>query len=592
MKYKSSILATMLVTVATLSITSQAATEPSLITNAVGGAIPAATFTGGATSNEGVNFLSAVPAGQPAGIWSSFKPASADVGKEGDLYMVVNAGGVWYMRTATGFSAWNGTIPGLVKYSTKTLAASEAVRVTDLETLAAKSFDGNKVAVYIGYMTSTSPLVYSSPMEFTMDNTPASSCPVGSPGGLVPITPRGKVICVLKGTYKTNVRLTSNYEYLLSGAVFIGGDNKDSASITMDAGVKVYGESGADVLVISRGSKIHVNGTKAAPVIMTAAIDSIATRDTVGQWGGLVINGNAPINTCVIGTAQAFCTAEGEASTGLYGGSNAADNSGNLNYLQVKYAGYLITPVNELNGIALQGVGNGTLIDYVQVHNNADDGIEFFGGTVDAKHLYLTGNEDDSLDWTYGWTGKVQHVVIMHNDRTGTHVADKGMEADNNDLGFDNLPRSKPTISNVTMIGSATSGGAMNIRRGTGAILRNFVIAGFEKACLKMDDIATYTNAGTSVASLTGNLTMTSSVMNCTKLYTEFAGAPWTSQSWFEAQTGNSTAAVGMTTYINNAAVNARTATTITDSFFDVTSYIGAVKDVAGDWSAGWTFKN
>jgi len=118
---------------------------------------------------------------------------------------------------------------------------------------------------------------------------------------------------------------------------------------------------------------------------MTSANDATATATTSGKWGGLIINGNAPINGCTVGTA--VCEAEGEGSTGKYGGNNAADNSGNLNYLQVKYAGYLITATNELNGIALQGVGNGTLIDYVQVHNNADDGIEFFGGTVNAKHL-------------------------------------------------------------------------------------------------------------------------------------------------------------------------------------------------------------
>jgi len=117
----------------------------------------------------------------------------------------------------------------------------------------------------------------------------------------------------------------------------------------------------------------------------------------------------------------------GEGSSGLFGGNSETDNSGNLLYTRVSFAGNLINDEDELNGIAFQGVGNGTVVDFIQVHNNADDGVEFFGGTVNVKHVVLTGNGDDSMDWTDGWTGKAQYVLIDQADDAG----DRAIEGDN-----------------------------------------------------------------------------------------------------------------------------------------------------------------
>ncbi|KAF0187517.1 MAG: hypothetical protein FD165_2895, partial [Gammaproteobacteria bacterium] len=237
--------------------------------------------------------------------------------------------------------------------------------------------------------------------------------------------------------------------------------------------------------------------------------------------------------------------------------------------------------------IAFQGVGNGTTVDYVQVHNNADDGVEFFGGTVNAKHLYLSGNEDDSLDWTFGYSGKIQHVVITHRD-----ISDKVIEADNNNSNRDSLPRARPMISNVTVIGNANAGGGVLLREGTGAKLSNFVITGADKYCFSIDHDQTFNNAGTSATALTGNLTVTNSVANCAVSFKNDTADLFKTSDWFNGQTGNTTTAMGMgTSYINNAAVNAQTAAAPFDSFFDATTYIGAVKDAASDWTVGWTFK-
>lgn len=585
MNIKISLLAAAIAVSPILSV-AHAATQPALglQVHPVSATAPAGSFSGGVTLNGGANFLDKVPAGQPAGVLATIKPAAAHVGTEGFLYTVFSVDNKFYMRTPAGFVPWNGNVPTLVAYATKILAAQETINISDLETLAGETLDGKNLKVYVGYATATSPLVYSTAMTLSMSAAPSTDCPVGPAAGLNPVTPGGKRLCILQGTQTSNVRLTSNFDYILSGGVFVGGDNVNTAAITIDAGTKIFGESGLDFLVINRGSKIHVNGTKAAPVIMTSANDAAATATTSGQWGGLVINGNAPINGCVVGTP--VCETTGEGGTGNYGGNNAADNSGNLNYLQVKYAGYLITPTNELNGIALQGVGNGTLIDYVQVHNNADDGIEFFGGTVNAKHLYLSGNEDDSLDWTFGYSGKVQHVVVIHRN-----ISDKIIEADNNNLNRDSLPRALPTISNMTAIGNPSAGGGILLREGTGARFSNVVVSGSDKYCINIDHDQTYNNAGTSAATLTGNLTMTHSVMNCAVSFREDLGDKWLVGGWYSGQAYNSTVAVGMTNYINTAAVNALEPATGLDAFFDVTDYRGAVKDLASDWTAGWTFK-
>lgn len=561
-----------------------AATPPTVPTLVNSGTAPATVFSGGATINAGANFLDAIPVDQKGGIIASVAIPAADVGKTAKLFLAVNTGSAWYMRTAAGWAAWNSTVASLQPIATKALTASETISIDDLEQSAGIDLTGRNLRFHVGYQVDGSTqLVYSGAIAVNFAATPGATCPNDGTAGTAPAA-GGKRICTLKGNITSNLRLTNNFEYVLSGGVFVGGDNANKAELTIDAGVKIYGEKGLDFLVINRGSKIHVNGSPTSPVIMTAATDATATANTSGQFGGLIINGNAPINGCAAGTT--LCEAEGEGSTGKYGGNNAADDSGNINYLQVKYAGFLITPTNELNGIAFQGVGNGTLVDYVQVYNSSDDGVEFFGGTVNAKHLYLTGNEDDSLDWTLGWNGKVQHVVIV--PRT---VADKAIEADNNNAARDSLPRAKPVISNVTIFSNPSAGGGVQLREGTGANLSNFVISKADKFCLAIDHNQTFDAAGTSATALNGTLTITNSVANCALNFKDDADDKWKVSDWFNGQAGNSAADVAMTGYINTAAVNALAAGTPSDSFFDQTTYRGAVKDSASDWTTGWTFR-
>lgn len=571
------------------SFTAQAA-EPALSVATASGAASTATFTGGATINNGSSYTAAAASSAAVDVTGTVKIAGADVGKKGGLVALVEIPGMGiYQRVSGGFFLpWDGQVSSIKPYATKTLAATEKFTVLDDLIGINANLSGLSFRVYMGYFTNgdINTLAYtSSPVSFAINAAPAAGCPSNttlSTGSNF----EGKPVCVLTGTVTANTHLTANNVYLLNGAVFIGGDNTSSATLTIDAGTKVIAPVGLNFLVINRGSKIEALGSEAAPIVFTYDDEANATASTTGRWGGLIINGNAPVNGCAVGTV--LCELEGEGSTGKYGGNNAADSSGTLNYVIVKYPGQNITETNELNGIAFQGVGSGTAVDYVQVHGSSDDGVEFFGGTVNVKHLYLSSNEDDSFDWTFGFKGKVQYAVLKQRAGTG----DRGIEADSNEFSFDSLPRSKPTLANFTLLGKGASGRGMELRRGTGANISNFVVTNFASYCIDINDNATFMNGGSSATSLTGELTMTNTFLGCPSPFAEASTDPWSIASWFNAQAGNSTGTATLSGVINSPAINAMTPATFTDGFFDNADYIGAVKDQKSDWTAAWVFSD
>ena len=287
-------------------------------------------------------------------------------------------------------------------------------------------------------------------------NPPVSACPAFATeaAALAGVT---TPVCEIKGVITSDVTLTANIAWALSGKVTVGNDNANSATLTIQPGTKVFGKSGADYLVVARGSKIQAVGTATNPIIMTSVNDMLGLSDdeSAAEWGGLVLLGKAPTNKCNAADL-ANCQVEAEGEAGPYGGANPDDNSGALKYVQVRYAGFEVIPDNELNGITFAGVGRGTTVEYIQVHNNLDDGVEFFGGTVDAKYVVLTGNRDDSLDWADGWTGRMQHVLIRHNPNDTK--ANRAIEGDNQSGNFTAEPISKPQISNMTIIGNNFDG--------------------------------------------------------------------------------------------------------------------------------------
>ncbi len=391
---------------------------------------------------------------------------------------------------------------------------------------------------------------------------PDFGCPAGTSESTRDLA--GRRVCQLSDTITEDVLLTSNNYYELVGKVTIGGDNQDSATLTAQAGTTVFGGTNEDFLVISRGSQIVANGTRTAPVTLTARADLTGqTGDNDrGLWGGLVINGNAPINDCPEGATggSADCTKEGEANSGLFGGDDPDDSSGVLNYLVVKFAGANVDPENQLNGIAFQGVGSGTEVDYIQVHNNLDDGFEFFGGTVNARHVVLTGNADDSLDWTDGWQGSIQYLVIDQADDS----ADNGIEADNREGDEDARPRSLPRIANMTITGKSDER-AIRLRRGTGLELYNSVVQDSGN-CLRIQ--------GASLAQLGTGITFDGVSFDCDTVVEGDDGAA------IQAELDGSNVST------TGQAVNA--ADLSGDSFFEATDFIGAVRNRDEDWTYGW----
>ena len=265
-----------------------------------------------------------------------------------------------------------------------------------------------------------------------------------------------------KGEVKAGetVTLDATEVYTITGAVHV----KEGGKLIIPAGTVFNAVGGtASYVTVEQGGQIFANGTATKPIVFTSA------AKTPGSWGGVVLCGRAPINKGTSATA--------EVGNAQYGGTNGADNSGTMNYVRIEYAGALFSADKEFNGLSLFGVGNGTKIENVSLINGSDDGIEFFGGTVNVSNIVSVFNEDDAFDWTEGWNGTATGV---YTKRRADKVGNRGIEADNNSNNNDASPRSNPTIKNATFIGA--DGGesdGIKLRVGTHGTLDNIVLEGW-----------------------------------------------------------------------------------------------------------------
>lgn len=272
-----------------------------------------------------------------------------------------------------------------------------------------------------------------------------------------------------KGTINDGeVVLDASKTYKLTGAIKV----ENGATLTIPAGTTIEGTGGtASYIAVAQGGKINVNGTAAKPVIMTASVKE------AGKWGGLVICGKAPINR-VSGGAS---TATSEVAELTYGGTIPADNSGSIKYLRIEYAGAAFNSEKEFNGLSFFGVGSGTVVENVEAYHGADDGFEFFGGTVNTSNLISIGNEDDQFDWTEGWSGTNTNWYARLDFGKGN----RGIEADNFEFGYAFTPIANPTITNMTLVGPGSTAAVANfaenqaikLRRGTKANISNVVLS-------------------------------------------------------------------------------------------------------------------
>ena len=380
--------------------------------------------------------------------------------------------------------------------------------------------------------------------------------------------------------------LSADTTYFIRGIVTVDS----GAVLRIPAGTLLLGDIDVapSALIVRRGGQIYAEGTADAPIVFTSSAP--AGQRQRGDWGGVVLNGRS---TCNFPAAECV----GEGTSGSYGGDILDDNSGVLRYVRIEFAGYEVSFGNELNALTLNGVGSGTEISYIQVHYGSDDGIEWFGGTVDVKYAVATGISDDSFDYSTGWSGRGQFWIAQQDPNDG----DFGWEIDNNENDYDATPRTSPTVYNVTLIGQGpdgTGGGATEspagvlYRRGAAGEIANMIITGF-KVGLDID------NAETLAQCTLGELTMRGIIIhsNGAALATDD-----THQQTCEATAGfdlryvdpqlvapfNRTApdfrpAAGL------AATQGAIAVPAGDAWFTSVDFIGAVGPGADEWYKGWT---
>jgi hypothetical protein len=325
---------------------------------------------------------------------------------------------------------------------------------------------------------------------------PTSTEPL--PDGAMPVTP--KTIETLSGEIKAALTLSPSKEYLLRGLVTV----KAGTTLTIEKGTVIKGESQSKaILLVEPGAKIMAEGTEDEPIVFTSQAAPADRRP--GDWGGLVILGNAPVNN-----PGGKGNVEGILKTAAgtqYGGSDPEDSSGMLRFVRVEYAGVILSQDNEVNGVTFAGVGRGTKVDHIQVRQALDDCFEFFGGTVDAKYLACQGNEDDGFDWDNGYSGRLQFLVLQQSPQ---HVGeDNGFEADNDAQGSGNTPFSNPTIFNASLFGKNADVDniqyGMLLRRNTRVTLKNILVSGFE-AAIDIRDTSTAQAVSQNALTLTNSL--------------------------------------------------------------------------------------
>lgn len=431
--------------------------------------------------------------------------------------------------------------------------------------------------------------------------------------------------------------LFADTTYTLKGFIHVA----NGATLTIQPGTTIKGDFATlgSCLMVLRGAKIQAVGTADAPIVFTSSRPA-GSRQT-GDWGGLIIVGNAPVNrsgTVNIegsGTDGATVVGGKNYSVQYNGGNVATDNSGTLAYVRVEFAGYAPLQDNEFNSFTFAAVGSGTRASFLQSMAGLDDAFEFFGGGFDLDHLVALETGDDMFDMSEGFNGRIQfaigHSTVQLTPRTGAGnfatdlegIENDGCNGTGCDLGFDTAPFTMPLIANFTLIGcgqtacvGAGGGHGMMLRRGTGGYYVNSVIARWPVDGISLRDVATYTRAGSTAtpagtadlqlksilvadspllfqaASATQNVldgaanSLTLSATAASALFTTIPAVAATptgiaSFDWTPVA-GSAIATGGTATFSGAIATKAGT-------FVTGTTYLGAVQPGGTKWWTGWT---
>lgn len=285
-------------------------------------------------------------------------------------------------------------------------------------------------------------------------------------------------IIVKSGILTENETWTSENIYVLDGKVVVD----ENVTLTIEPGTIVKGEQGqetlASALIVDQGGRLIADGTASQPIIFTSILDDIQvgetagsnlTVDDVGLWGGLIVLGRAPISVSGdLETAQIEGIPANE-PFGQYGGTIPNDNSGIIRYVSIRHGGITIGQDNEINGLTLGGVGTGTIIDHIEIVANQDDGIEWFGGTVNSSNLLVWGCGDDGFDADQAYSGTISNGLVIQGATSGTGLELDGPEGSS-------ATEDSFTMNNITIIGGGISSRTADLRDGLLASLNNVLV--------------------------------------------------------------------------------------------------------------------
>lgn len=325
---------------------------------------------------------------------------------------------------------------------------------------------------------------------------------------------------------------TSDKIYELKGRVIV----PSGVTLTIEPGTIIKGAEGqgslASALIIARGGELIAEGSASEPIIFTSTLDNIEVGQTLGtnltktdneKWGGIIMLGYAPISAKAGDTESAIEGLPADEDYALYGGDNAADDSGILKYVSIRHGGITIGADNEINGLTLGGVGTGTTIEDIEIFATLDDGVEFFGGTVNAKNVLVTWQGDDGIDIDQNYSGTVDNFIVYHGDGVDT---DEGLEID----GPENSTYStgKFTLKNGTLMNDGVDGSGADLKSDAQGTLSNVVFTGYAsgKGLLKVEgeydencDVTDETDARGNFIS--GELVANNTTAEAAKLYSK-----------------------------------------------------------------------
>jgi hypothetical protein len=446
-------------------------------------------------------------------------------------------------------------------------------------------------------------------------NSSTSPATGTDPGSFTVKYADGSILDV-RGVITANTSWTKNYKYRLRGYVYV----ENGVTLTIEAGTQIISnKDSAGVLTITRGAKIQAEGTQAAPIVFTSA----ETSPTPGDLGGVILAGSAPGNG-----NHAKIEGGVDSKYELFGGTNPTDNLGVFKYVRIEYAGKAVNPGDEVNGLSLYGVGNGTTIDYVEVLRGLDDAFEFFGGTVNCKHLIAYNSADDDYDMDDGYSGMIQFAVSVKDpkftDPKGTTGdVSNNFEVDNvnpaNGFLLSRAPISFPVLSNFTAIGPNNAAGTshdygwgMRWRRGTKFILANSVVLGGQKGGFRLQEDSTiaYHQRGTSafynsyVHTALGAVVDVQAGLTIPNLTYDVTSVTNTLTTTYHSNIVTDPTTLKLGDPFNNTAPNLKPQAgsplltgarfdfgTLNNAFFTPVTYVGAF-DGTTDWTTGWSVFN